>query len=149
MLVLPFEVRRSKIAGLGAFTTRPIAVGSRIIEYVGERVTPAVADARYEGGPLLHPSVLLFSVDSRTVIDAAVGGNESRFINHSCEPNCEAVTRGRRVWIYALRDIQRGEELTYDYSLIGDDENLEKQAARYPCHCGAPTCRGTLFKIHK
>jgi SET domain-containing protein len=147
MRALPFEVRPSKISGMGAFSTRSIAKGRRVIEYVGERISTEEADARYEGGPLLHPIVLLFTVDSQTVIDAAVGGNESRFINHSCEPNCEAVTRGQRVWIYALRDIEAGEELTYDYNLTGDDEGLEAQAARYPCHCGASMCRGTMFRI--
>jgi hypothetical protein len=89
--------------------------------------------------------VLLFTVDSRTVIDAGVGGNEARFINHSCEPNCEAVTERRRIWIYALRDIEAEEELTYDYNLTDDGESEASRARHYACRCGAPTCRGTMF----
>jgi len=142
---LAFEVRPSSIAGLGAFATRSIARGSRIIQYTGERITPAEADARYEGGPSRHPLVLLFTVDSRTVIDAAVDGNEARFINHSCEPNCEAVTERRRIWIFAARYIRRGEELTYDYNLTADDDD-ESWANQYACLCGAPACRGTMYK---
>lgn len=141
------EIRPSEIAGLGAFAIRPIRKGSRVIEYVGERITPGEADARYDGGPSKHPLVLLFSVDDRVVIDAAVGGNEARFINHSCEPNCEAVTHGTRIWIHALRDIAVGEELTYDYNLTGDDEDRAEQMKQYACHCGTSKCRGTMFRL--
>jgi uncharacterized protein len=143
----PFELRPSPIEGLGAFAIRKIRRGSRVIEYLGERITVAEADARYEGGATLTPHVLLFTVDDQTVIDGGVGGNEARYINHSCEPNCESVTRGKRVWIYALRDIEAGEELTYDYNLTGDDGDLEAQAADYPCRCGSTSCRGTMFKL--
>ncbi|MFH1184197.1 MAG: SET domain-containing protein-lysine N-methyltransferase [Chloroflexota bacterium] len=137
------------MSGLGAFATRPIAGRSRIIEYAGERISPEEADARSEGGPSMHPLVLLFSVDSRTVIDAAVNGNEARYINHSCEPNCEAVTRGRRIWIHALRDIRSGEELTYDYNLTGDDEDEEAEAEQYSCQCNARSCRGSMFRVNR
>ncbi len=139
------EVKRSSIQGLGAFATTRIAKGTRIIEYTGERITPAEADRRYNDDATDHPRVLLFSVDSRTVIDAAVGGNEAQYINHSCEPNCAAVTDKKRIYIEALRNIQPGEELLYDYNLTresDDDAALEK---RYACRCGAPTCRGTML----
>ena len=89
--------------------------------------------------------MLLFSVDRRTVIDAGVRGNDARFINHSCEPNCEAVTDNRRVYIEALRDIQVGEELLYDYNLTRHDDDAENLEQRYACHCGAKTCRGTML----
>ena len=143
----PLVVRPSPISGLGAFATRPIRKGSRIIEYSGERITPDEADTRYRRGPSAHPLVLLFSVDSRTVIEAAVNGNEARYVNHSCEPNCEAVIKGRRIWIHALRDMQSGEELTYDYNLTGDEEDEEAEADLYPCHCNARSCRGTMFRL--
>ncbi len=139
------EVKPSKIQGLGAFAATHIAKGSRIIEYTGERITPAEADRRYNDDASDHPRVLLFSVDSRTVIDAAVGGNEAQYINHSCEPNCAAVTDRKRIFIEAIRDIRPGEELLYDYHLTresDDDAALEK---RYACRCGAPTCRGTML----
>lgn len=139
-----FEVRPSKIQGLGVFAATSIPKGTLIIEYTGERITPAEADRRYNDDATDHPRVLLFSVDSRTVIDGGVGGNDAQFINHSCEPNCAAVIRKKRVFVEALRDIEPGEELLYDYHLTreSDDEGLEQ---RYACQCGAPTCRGTML----
>jgi hypothetical protein len=142
----PIEIRASPIAGLGAFATRHIQKDTRIIEYVGERITPVEADARYADGASAHELVLLFTVDARTVIDAGVNGNLARYINHSCEPNCESVTDRRRVWIYAIRDIERGEEITYDYNLTGDD-GIEAQAEQYACHCGTSSCRGTMYRL--
>src|SRR5512141_1128782 len=117
------EVKRSKIQGKGAFATARIRKGARIIEYTGEHITPAEADRRYNDDANDHPRVLLFSVDSRTVIDAAVGGNEAQYINHSCEPNCVAVTVKKHIYIEALRDIEAGEELLYDYNLTRESDD--------------------------
>ncbi len=139
------EVRPSSIQGLGAFASGPIPGGTRIIEYTGERITHAEADRRYDDDAGEHPRVLLFTVDRRTVIDGGVGGNASRFINHSCEPNCEAVTDRRHVYIEALRDIAAGEELLYDYNLTRHDDDAENLEQRYACHCGAKNCRGTML----
>ncbi|HEY5955199.1 MAG TPA: SET domain-containing protein-lysine N-methyltransferase [Polyangiaceae bacterium] len=138
-------MRPSPIAGLGAFATEPIRKGTRVIEYLGERITPKEADRRYNDDASKHPHVLLFSVDGRTVIDAGVRGNEARFINHSCEPNCEAVTDKRRVFIEALRDIKAGEELLYDYNLTRQDDDAPDLEERYACYCGSKTCRGTML----
>lgn len=140
-----FEIRPSPIQGQGAFATRRIRKGTRIIEYVGERITPAEADTRYDDDRVDHPHVLLFTVDKRTVIDAGVGGNEARFINHSCEPNCEAVVESGRVFIEALRDIAPGEELTYDYHLERHGRDDAEWEQRYACRCGAESCRGTML----
>jgi SET domain-containing protein len=140
-------IRPSEISGLGAFARRPIRKGARVIEYRGERISPGEADARYADDADAHPHVLLFTVDSRTVIDGGAGGNEARFINHSCSPNCEAVTEGQRIWIYALENIAAGQELTYDYNLTGDPPDLAARRREYPCNCGSPNCRGTMFKI--
>ncbi len=142
-----FAVRASPIAGLGAFATRQIRKGERIIEYLGERITSQEGDARYSGTAFAHAPVLLFSVDERTVIDAGVGGNEARFINHSCEPNCEAVIQRGRVWIIALRTITPEEELTYDYNLTGDKDDVQQLWHVHACHCGSRSCRGTMFRI--
>jgi hypothetical protein len=79
------------------------------------------------------------------VIDAKHGGNSSRWINHSCKPNCEADEEGGRVFIKALRNIKAGEELFYDYGLIIDAPYTKKLLAEYPCWCGAKNCRGTLL----
>ena len=79
------------------------------------------------------------------MIDAKHGGNSSRWINHSCKPNCEADEEGGRVFIKALRNIKAGEELFYDYGLIIDAPYTKKLLAEYPCWCGAKNCRGTLL----
>lgn len=141
-----FEVRSSPIQGFGAFATQRIRKGTRIIEYAGERISSKEGDARYENHRAQHTPVLLFVVDQRTVIDAGVGGNEARFINHSCEPNCEAVIGSRRIYIEALRTISLGEELTYDYNLTRDESDDAQTELDYACHCGASTCRGTMLE---
>lgn len=140
-----FVLRRSAIQGRGAFAIRPIRRGTRIIEYVGECITPAEADRRYDDSGMGRHHTFLFSVDKRKVIDAAVGGNEARFINHSCAPNCEAVDERRRIYIEAIRDIAPGEELTYDYAYERDGTEDEEWERLYVCKCGAPTCRGTIL----
>lgn len=149
-----FEVRRSSIQGLGGFATRRIAKGERIIEYTGERIPDEQADERYDDEKMGRHHTFLFSLGDGTSIDAAVNGNEARFINHSCAPNCEAVNDGGRIFIEALRAIEPGEELLYDYAYErggdpDDDEDLEEIARFYVCKCGAPTCRGTILAPQK
>lgn len=140
-----FELRSSPIQGLGAFAVRRIRKGTRVIEYTGERITPAEADARYDDEAMERHHTFLFAVDRRTVIDAAVQGNDARFINHSCAPNCRAVDDGGRIFIEAIHNIQPGVELTYDYSY----DLPWSQRKNYPCRCGAPACRGTIVKPPK
>jgi uncharacterized protein len=142
---LAFELRNSPIQGTGAFVTRPIRKGARIIEYKGERVSHDEADSRYEDDGD-HPHVVLFVVDKRTVIDAGVGGNEARFINHSCDPNCEALIQRGHVWLVATRDIAVGEELAYDYHLTRDDPDDDEVEKQFECRCGSPRCRGTMLE---
>jgi hypothetical protein len=144
-----FELRRSGIQGKGAFATRPIKRGTRIIEYTGERISPEEADRRYDDGGMGRHHTFLFSVDSKVCIDAAVDGNDARFINHSCAPNCEAVDERKRIYIEAIRDIALGEELTYDYQYERDGTEDEKWEKIYICRCGAPTCRGTILAPKK
>ena len=145
----PFEVRASPIQGLGAFATRPIAAGTRLIEYTGERLTPEEAEERYPGLPEDRHHTYLFAIedddDREIVIDAAVGGNEARFINHSCAPNCDAVVEHGRIWIDTIRDVAPGEELAYDYAYILEERHTPAAKRRFPCHCGASTCRGTIL----
>jgi hypothetical protein len=139
------RVRRSKIHGSGVFAARAIPRGAHVIEYVGERVSHAEADRRYEGRPLNDAHTFLFTVDERTVVDAGVGGNEARFINHSCKPNCETeVTRGR-IWVRARRRILPHEELSYDYCIGRDADDPPDVDEIYGCRCGAPRCRGTML----
>jgi SET domain-containing protein len=136
------DVSESTIQGLGVFTAEPIAAGTRIVEYTGEVISESEADTRYDDRTMRRHHTYLMSLDDGRCIDAGEGGNEARFINHSCEPNCEAVAEEGRVWIEAIRPIAAGEELTYDYLYErspGDDENF------YRCECGAPGCRGTML----
>lgn len=138
-------MRDSPIQGLGAFAIRPIVAGTRIIEYAGERLTPAEADERYPDGSEDRHHTYLFAIDDDVVIDAAFEGNEARFINHSCDPNCDAVIDDGRIWIDAIRDIAVGEELAYDYAYVLKERHTPSAKRRYPCSCGAEKCRGTIL----
>lgn len=141
-----FVVKQSKIAGKGGFATRPIAKGERLMEYLGERVSHRVADARYDDYSKRTHHTFLFAVNRNVVIDAAVKGNEARFLNHSCDPNCEAVIERSRVFIDAIRDIRKGDELFYDYAFTRDgSETEEEEQGLYGCKCGTRKCRGTIL----
>ena len=139
------EARNSKIHGRGVFAIAPIKKGVRILEYLGERISHAEADRRYtlKGDDDGH--TFLFIASNRTVIDAGVGGNEARFINHSCDPNCETVSEGSRVFIEAIKNIKPGEELGYDYQLTWESTDDPAELALYACRCGAKKCRGTML----
>lgn len=140
-----FEVRLSPIQGLGAFATAHIPAGVRLIEYTGERLTPAEADARYPDNSEDRHHTYLFAIDDDVVIDAAVGGNDARFINHSCDPNCDAVIEDSRIWIETIREIAPGEELAYDYAYVLEQRHTQAAKRRYPCNCGSSKCRGTIL----
>jgi SET domain-containing protein len=142
---LPFAVRHSPIQGFGGYATRPIEAGTRIVEYAGERLTPEAAEARYPDVPGERHHTYLFAIDDEVVVDAAVNGNEARFLNHSCAPNCDAVIDDGRIWIDALHDIEVGEELVYDYAYILPERHTPAAKKRFPCSCGAITCRGTIL----
>jgi SET domain-containing protein len=138
-------VRNSPIHGRGVFALRAIAKGTRIIEYKGKLITDAAADRRY--GRLHENSAhtMLFSVDDGLVIDAMRNGNSARWINHSCQPNCEIDETNHRVFIDARRNIRPGEELTYDYNLQIGERHTAKAKRDHACLCGAPRCRGTML----
>jgi len=139
------EVRESPLHGLGVFATRRIRKGTRIIEYLGERVSHAEADRRYEHKDAADNHTFLFIVDARTVIDAGVDGNEARFVNHACKPNCESVIEKRRVFIDAIRTIEPGEELTYDYQIQREADDPPDIDAIFACRCGSAGCRGSML----
>jgi SET domain-containing protein len=143
----PVIVRRSRIQGKGVFAARAFAEGARILEYTGKLITDAEADAGCDDENGRRHHTFLFAVRDGLVIDASRGGNEARFINHSCEPNCESVVVRRRVYIQALRDIEEGEELLYDYWYVTDaGYTLDDLQRIYPCRCGASGCRGTIAR---
>jgi|SRR5712671_334554 len=135
----------SPIHGRGVRALVPIKKGSRVIEYLGERVSHVEADRRYDLKGEDDGHTFLFIASNRTVIDAGVGGNEARFINHSCAPNCETVIERGRVFIEAIRDIEPGEELGYDYQLTWESTDDPTELDNYKCRCGARHCRGTML----
>ena len=141
----PILVRDSNVHGRGVFATRRIEKGERIIEYLGERVSHEEADRRYELKDENDSHTFLFIVDTKTVIDAGVDGNDARFFNHSCDPNCESVVEKRRVYIEAIRPIEPGEEMTYDYQLYKDHDDPENIDEVFACRCGFANCRGTML----
>jgi uncharacterized protein len=141
-----FEVRHSPIHGYGVFAARRIRKGTTVIEYLGERVSHAQADARYEDKDPNDNHTFLFTVDAKTVIDAGVNGNEARYINHGCEPNCESTTLKKRIFIEAIRTIQPSEELSYDYQIQRDSDDAPNVDEIYACRCGAKNCRGSMLE---
>ncbi len=127
------EFRDSGIHGMGGFALRRIRKGRPLIEYVGEKITKAEAAARIQAG-----NPFIFELDEETDVDGAVEWNPARFLNHSCEPNAEAEIHGDQIWIVALRTIEPGEEITFNYCY--DIENYEE----HPCSCGAAKCVGYM-----
>ena len=139
------QVRRSGVHGKGVFALQDIAEGETLFEYVGEVISWDEAQDRHPHDPADPNHTFYFHVNEDMVIDALHGGNSSRWINHSCNPNCEADEENDRIFIKALRNIKAGEELNYDYGLIIDEPYTPKLKAEYPCWCGAPNCRKTLL----
>jgi SET domain-containing protein len=139
------QVRRSGVHGKGVFALQDLAEGEALIEYIGEIINWAEAERRHPHDPLQPNHTFYFHIDAQRVIDARYGGNASRWINHSCAPNCEADAVDGRVFIRALRPILRGEELNYDYGLVVDARQTAKLKADYVCWCGARQCRGTML----
>lgn len=138
-------MRRSGIHGKGVFALQDIAAGETLIEYVGEVITWVEAQARHPHDPSDPNHTFFFHIDENRVIDALVGGNSSRWINHSCDGNCETQEHDGRIFIKARRAIAAGQELHYDYGLVIDERYTSKLKAEYPCWCGATNCRGTLL----
>jgi len=138
-------VRRSGIHGKGVFALQPIAEGETIIEYTGNVITWKQAQKLPPHNPDEPNHTFFFHIDDKHVIDGNDGGNAAKWINHACEPNCEAEEEGDRVFIKALRPIAPGEELFYDYGLIIDERYTPKLKKQFACHCGAPGCRGTML----
>jgi SET domain-containing protein len=139
------QVRRSGVHGKGVFAVAPIAAGETIIEYKGEVISWPEALRRHPHDPKDPHHTFYFHIDDERVIDAKYGGNAARWINHACEPNCEACEVDGRIFIKALRDLAPGEELFYDYGLIIDERYTPALKKAYACRCGSPNCRGTML----
>jgi len=131
--------------GRGVFAVRPILDGTRVVEYRGERISAAEAEARYPEDLTRPYHTFLFAVDDVTMVDAARGGNIARWVNHSCDPNCEVILEGGRLFIETIRDVEAGEEICYDYNFILPVRHSPAMKKRFPCGCGSQVCRGTML----
>ncbi len=143
------KVRHSAVHGNGVFATRKIPAGAGIIEYRGKRISEKQAEKRFGLDPENPFHTFFFSLENGKLIDGGDEGNDARWINHSCEPNCEAREEKGRVFIHALRDIARGEELSYDYGLVIDERMSKALKKAYECRCGSAHCRGTMLALKK
>jgi hypothetical protein len=128
---------------------RRIRKGTTVTEYLGDRVSHEEADTRYEDKDPNDNHTFLFTVDSKTVIDGGVGGNDARYINHGCDPNCESTTQNKRIYVEAIRTIRPGEELAYDYQIQRDPEDPPNVDEIFACRCGAAKCRGSMLVARK
>lgn len=143
-------LRTSKIHGTGVYAARKIKAGTKIFEYTGEIISADEADRRHPVNPDDPFHTFFFALGNGKVIDGGVGGNEAKWINHSCEPNCETEeTDDYRLFVVALCDIARGEEIYYDYGLVLDERLTKKVREQYRCLCGTPKCRGTMLALKK
>ena len=143
----PYAVRKSAIHGKGVVATRAIRKGRVLMEYTGERITWEEAEVRYPVDPIPYHTFLFETGDGSNCLDAARKRTIAKWVNHSCKPNCEAEEDDdERVFIKARRNIDKGEELTYDYNLTSEGRmKKSEQQRRYPCWCGAKKCRGTML----
>lgn len=130
----------SRVQGTGAFSKRDFKKGDRVTQYTGELISEEEADRRHAN----RTNTYLFDLGDGTVIDATESSNPAKYINHSCQPNCESEQEDDEINIYAITDIQADQELFYDYNLVQDedDEDIEQ------CNCAAPSCTGILKAKH-
>lgn len=138
------EVRESEIHGTGVFASTKVPKGKKVIEYIGEKITKkesarrSIALIEKNQGSQTDGAVYIFEVNKRHDIDGNIPENTARFINHSCEPNCEPDVIKNRVWLISTRKIKKGEELSYNYGF--DLEDYEE----HKCRCGAKECIGYI-----
>jgi len=151
-----YKVTNSPIHGRGVFAAQPLKKGEKVIDYTGRLRTHAQSDRLY-GDSLDSGHTFLFTLNERYVIDANVGGNDARWINHSCAPNCEALLeedesgdkRRDKVEIWTRRAIRPGTELTYDYGITLEVPHTARLKKLWACLCGASDCTGTLLRPKK
>lgn len=148
-----FVARRSPIHGNGVFAVSTLAKGETVIEYKGRLITHAQADREYgDGADTGH--TFLFTLNDKYIVDANVHGNTARWINHSCDPNCEALIdeaddgdrRHDRVLIQTVREVRPGEELSYNYGIVLEVPHTASMKKLWACRCGSPRCTGTLLQ---
>ena len=140
-------VKISSVHGKGVFAKRTIPKGTRIFEYMGKRVSKENLASDLENG--LTSMIYVLNLNKTVAIDGERGGNDARFINHSCAPNCEVLYFNEIPYIYAMKELVEGEELSFDYKLSFYKEAIkitaEQKKEWFPCNCGSKNCRGSLF----
>ena len=134
-----YKIKKSKIDNKGLYANQNIKEGTKIIEYKGKIVTKKKVeeDPKFD----TEKAIYLFNLNKKYDLDGDFKFNTARLINHSCNPNCEVAGVGLKVWVYAIRDIKKGEELSYDYG-FGYDEYYKD----FPCRCGSKNCVGYIVR---
>jgi uncharacterized protein len=134
-----YKVKKSNIDNKGLYATQDVKAGTIIIHYKGKLITKKETERnpKYDN----EKAIYLFNLNNRYDMDGDFKYNTARLINHSCNPNCEVDGKGLKLWIFALRDIKKGEEFSYDYG-FGYDENYKD----YVCKCGSSNCCGYIVR---
>ena len=134
-----YKIKKSKIDKNGLYANQDIKKGTRIIEYKGKIITVRQSESnpKYDNCKAIY----LFNINKKYDLDGDFKFNTARLINHSCDPNCEVFGKGMKVWVYAMKDIKKGEELSYDYGF-----SFDKDFKQFPCRCGAKNCVGFIIR---
>ena len=134
-----YKIKKSKIDNNGLYANQDIKKGTKIIEYKGKIITSKQSEVnpKYDNSKAIY----LFNINKKYDLDGDFKFNTARLINHSCDPNCEVLGKGLKIWIHAMKDIKRGEELTYDYGF-----SFDKDFRQYPCRCGSKNCAGFIVR---
>ena len=134
-----YKIKKSKIDKNGLYASCNIKKGTKIIEYKGKiiSVNKSKTDPKFDN----EKAIYLFNINKRFDLDGDFKFNIARLINHSCNPNCEVFGEGLKVWVYAMKDIRKGDELSYDYG-FSYDENFRQ----YPCNCRSKKCVGYIVR---
>ena len=134
-----YKIKKSNIDNRGLYANLDIKKGTRIIEYKGKIITKKQVEENEKFDN--DKAIYLFNINKRYDLDGDFKYNTARLINHSCDPNCEVTGTGLKIWVYAIRDIKKGEELSYDYGF-----SFDKDFKNYPCKCKSKNCFGYIVK---
>ena len=134
-----YKIKKSKIDKRGLYASSDISKGTKIIEYKGKiiSVKKSEIDPKFENDKAIY----LFNINKKFDLDGDFKFNTARLINHSCDPNCEVFGKGMKIWIFALKNIKKDEELSYDYGF-----SYDKDYRDYPCKCRAKNCCGFIIR---
>ena len=134
-----YKIKKSRIDKKGLYANQNIKKGTKIIQYKGKiiSVKQSESNPKFDNGKAIY----LFNINKKFDLDGDFKFNIARLINHSCAPNCEVFGSGLKIWVYAMKNIKKGEELSYDYGFSYDDDYKA-----YPCRCGAKSCAGYIVR---